>query len=97
MVKLEVGHVSKRYWLEREGTEVPALIDVSLSVADGEFMAIVGPSGCGKTSLLNIVAGLLSYDEGSVQIDGQQNPGAGNRSRRGVPAFQSAAMADHRG
>src|SRR5579862_7989501 len=77
MVKLEVGHVSKRYWLEREGTEAPALIDVSLSVADGEFMAIVGPSGCGKTSLLNIVAGLLPYDEGSVRIDGKRVQGPG--------------------
>jgi len=77
MVKLEVGHVSKRYWLEREGTEAPALIDVSLSVADGEFMAIVGPSGCGKTSLLNIIAGLLPYDEGSVSIDGRKIQGPG--------------------
>ncbi len=77
MVKLEVDHVSKRYWLEREGTEVPALIDVSLSVADGEFMAIVGPSGCGKTSLLNIIAGLLPYDEGSVSIDGRKIQGPG--------------------
>src|ERR1700691_5550938 len=77
MVKLEVGHVSKRYWLEREGTEAPALIDVSLSVADGEFMAIVGPSGCGKTSLLNIIAGLLPYEEGSVSIDGHKVNGPG--------------------
>ena len=77
MVKLEVSHVSKRYWLEREGTEVPALIDVSLSVADGEFMAIVGPSGCGKTSLLNIIAGLLPYEEGSVSIDGHKVHGPG--------------------
>src|SRR5271154_1323117 len=77
MVKLEVGHVSKRYWLESEGTEAPALIDVSLSVADGEFMAIVGPSGCGKTSLLNIIAGLLPYDEGTVAIDGRKIQGPG--------------------
>src|SRR5580698_7673436 len=77
MVKLEVDHVSKRYWLEREGTEAPALIDVSLSVSDGEFMAIVGPSGCGKTSLLNIIAGLLPYDEGSVSIDGRKIQGPG--------------------
>ena len=97
MVKLEVDHVSKRYWLEREGTEVPALVDVSLSVADGEFMAIVGPSGCGKTSLLNIVAGLLPYDEGSVSIDGRKDRGTGHRPRRGVPALQPAAVADHRG
>src|SRR6202021_572928 len=77
MLKLEVGHVSKRYWLEREGTEVPALIDVSLSVSDGGVVAIVGPRGCGKTSLLNIIAGLMPYDEGSVSIDGRNIQGPG--------------------
>ena len=76
MVKLEIDHVSKRYWLEREAREVPVLIDVTLSVADGEFLAIVGPSGCGKTSLLNIVAGLLPCEQGSVKIDGRKVPRA---------------------
>ncbi len=77
MLKLEASHVSKRYWLEREGNEVLALSDVSLTIEDGEFMAIVGPSGCGKTSLLNIIAGLLPYDEGSVSIDGRKVQGPG--------------------
>jgi len=77
MLKLEASHVSKRYWLEREGNEVLALSDVSLAIEDGEFMAIVGPSGCGKTSLLNIIAGLLPYDEGSVSIDGRKVQGPG--------------------
>jgi NitT/TauT family transport system ATP-binding protein len=76
-LKLEIQHLSKRYWLERESTEVLALNDVSLSVADGEFLAIVGPSGCGKTSLLNIVAGLLPYEEGMVGIDGRRVVGPG--------------------
>jgi NitT/TauT family transport system ATP-binding protein len=77
MVKLEVDHLSKRYWLEREAREVLALSDVTLEVAEGEFMAIVGPSGCGKTSLLNVVAGLLPYEAGSVKIDSRTVEGPG--------------------
>ena len=75
MVKLEIAHLSKRYW--RESRDVLALSDVSLSVNDGEFVAIVGPSGCGKTSLLNIVAGLLPYEDGTVAIDGKKVSGPG--------------------
>jgi NitT/TauT family transport system ATP-binding protein len=77
MNKLEIRGLTKQYHLERERRQVLALSDVSLSVADGEFMAIVGPSGCGKTSLLNIVAGLLRYDSGSVIIDGKNIAGPG--------------------
>jgi NitT/TauT family transport system ATP-binding protein len=77
MVKLKIDHLSKHYWLEHQARDVPALVDVSLSVADGEFMALVGPSGCGKTSLLNIVAGLLPYEQGSVTIDGKRVAGPG--------------------
>jgi NitT/TauT family transport system ATP-binding protein len=75
MVKLEITHLSKRYW--RDSRDVLALSNVSLSVNEGEFLAIVGPSGCGKTSLLNIVAGLLPYEEGAVAIDGKKISGPG--------------------
>src|SRR6185369_8444917 len=77
MHKLDIVGLTKRYYVERDGRQVLALSDVSLSVNDGEFMAIVGPSGCGKTSLLNIVAGLLRYDGGEVIIDGRKVTGPG--------------------
>src|ERR1700730_3325321 len=77
MAKLEIDHVSKLYWREKLARDVVALADVSVSVADGAFMAIVGPSGCGKTTLLNIVAGLLPYEEGTVSIDGKRVQGPG--------------------
>jgi NitT/TauT family transport system ATP-binding protein len=77
MVKLTIEHLSKRYWFEREDREVLAVSDVSLAVEDGEFLAIVGPSGCGKTTLLNIVAGLLPYEEGAVSIDDKRVKGPG--------------------
>jgi NitT/TauT family transport system ATP-binding protein len=77
MLKLEVERLTKRYWQERDKREVLALEDVSVTVEDGEFAAIVGPSGCGKTTLLNIIAGLLPYDEGNVKIDGKKISGPG--------------------
>ncbi len=76
-MKLEIDRLTKRYYVERDRRQVLALSEVSLSVADGEFLAIVGPSGCGKTTLLNIVAGLLPYELGSVSIDGSRIRGAG--------------------
>ena len=77
MLKLSIEHLSKRYWFEREDREVLAVSDVSFAVEDGEFLSIVGPSGCGKTTLLNIVAGLLPYEEGNVSIDGKRVEGPG--------------------
>ena len=77
MSKLDIERLTKRYYVERDGRQVLALSDVSLSVAEGDFMAIVGPSGCGKTTLLNIVAGLISHDLGTVAIDGKRINGPG--------------------
>jgi putative ABC transport system ATP-binding protein len=49
---------------------VPALVDVDLTVARGEMVAIMGPSGCGKTTLLNCLAGIDTFDGGRVEIAG---------------------------
>ena len=66
---LEVEGVGKRYGSDERA--VVALEDVSLTVADGEFAALVGPSGCGKTTLLNLIAGLDEADQGRIIVDGQ--------------------------
>lgn len=54
----------------RFGASVHAASDVSLNVATGEFVSIVGPSGCGKTTVLNLLAGLLKVQDGTVSILG---------------------------
>ena len=56
----------------RGSTRTEVLSDVSLSVARGEFIAIIGHSGCGKSTLLNIVAGLLRATRGLVLLDGRE-------------------------
>jgi putative ABC transport system ATP-binding protein len=54
---------------------VRALRGVDLSVAAGEFTAVMGPSGCGKSTLLNVLAGLDTVDEGSIEIGGERIDG----------------------
>src|SRR3954449_6360262 len=54
-----------------DGGSYPAVERASLSVADGEFVAIVGPTGCGKSTLLNVAAGLLRPAAGQVKIFGE--------------------------
>lgn len=49
---------------------LPVVGGVSLTIADGEFVAIVGPSGCGKSTLMKIISGFEQPDEGEVTIDG---------------------------
>ncbi|TCU30818.1 NitT/TauT family transport system ATP-binding protein [Rhizobium azibense] len=55
-----------------------AVQDVNLTVADGEFLAIVGPTGCGKSTVLNAIAGLLKPASGTVAIDGAPVKGVQN-------------------
>jgi NitT/TauT family transport system ATP-binding protein len=68
--KVELRDVGLRYF-GREG-ETEALKDISLSVAPGEFVAIIGPSGCGKSTLLSLISGIISPTVGAVVVDGRQ-------------------------
>jgi NitT/TauT family transport system ATP-binding protein len=72
-----------------EGAAYPAIRSTSLSVADGEFVAIVGPTGCGKSTLLNIAAGLIAPSAGHVDIFGMRLAGL---NRQAGYLFQAEAL-----
>ncbi len=85
--KLVVDRVSK--WFRTSRASVQALDNVSLNVAEGEFVCLVGPSGCGKTTLLDIIAGLTKPDSGRVMADNQLVEGPG---RHRLVMFQEPAL-----
>ena len=58
--------------LRKNFNELPVVGGVSLTIADGEFVAIVGPSGCGKSTLMKMIAGFEQPDSGSVSLDGER-------------------------
>jgi multiple sugar transport system ATP-binding protein len=72
-----------------------ALESVSLSVADGEFLALLGPSGCGKTTLLRIIAGLETQTSGRVLIGGREISDLPPRKRGLAMVFQNYAVFPH--
>jgi ABC-type nitrate/sulfonate/bicarbonate transport system ATPase subunit len=67
--KIDVRAVSKTF--QTRGGPVPVLDDLSFSLGDGEFVAVVGPSGCGKSTLLSVLAGFERADAGEVRVDGE--------------------------
>lgn len=85
--KLVLEHISKSF--QTSSLTVHALDDVTLHIAEGEFVCLVGPSGCGKSTLLNIIAGLDRPDRGLVQADGQTIAGPGLHR---LMMFQEAAL-----
>jgi multiple sugar transport system ATP-binding protein len=78
-----------------DGSGELAVKDVSLTVADGEFMVLLGPSGCGKSSVLRMIAGLEPITSGTVAVDGKIINEVPAKDRDIAMVFQSYALYPH--
>jgi multiple sugar transport system ATP-binding protein len=90
MASIEMRNIVKEY-----GDGFPAVNDVSLDIADGEFMILVGPSGCGKSTLLRMIVGLEDITSGDMIIGGQRVNDKAPRERNLSMVFQNYALYPH--
>jgi len=89
MASLGIKRISKRFG------DVVALSKVDLDINEGEFCVLLGPSGCGKSTLLQIVAGLITQDEGSVLVNNKPVDHLSPRDRDVAMVFQNYALYPH--
>ena len=89
MSRLRLERLSRRYG------DFLAVDDVSLDVADGEFVTLLGPSGCGKTTTLRMVAGFIAPDGGSILFDDARMNDVPPHRRNTAMVFQSYALFPH--
>ncbi|HEV3400275.1 MAG TPA: ABC transporter ATP-binding protein [Acidimicrobiales bacterium] len=92
MAVVEVRHLTKQF----EGNASPAVDDLDLATAEGEYLVLLGPSGCGKTTLLRLIAGLEQPTSGEVVIGGEPMAGLPPRARKIAMVFQSYALYPHK-
>lgn len=72
MALLDVRNVKKVYTTRFGGNKVEALKNISFSVEEGEYLAIMGESGSGKTTLLNVLASIDKATDGSIELNGKE-------------------------
>jgi len=94
MARLVLQNLSKTFTVS-EGMKTPAVEQFNLTVADGELLTLVGPSGCGKTTLLRLIAGLETADEGAISIGGECVEKLAPAERNVAMVFQSRTLFPH--
>ena len=94
MAEIVLQNVSKSYPDGANGDR-PAVKDLSITIADGEFIILVGPSGCGKSTTLNMIAGLEDISSGELSIDGNRVNDKAPKDRDVAMVFQSYALYPH--
>src|SRR6266496_4982836 len=77
------------------GNPIPAVNELNLDIADGEFMVLVGPSGSGKSTALRMLAGLEPVSGGTVQIGGEDVSDKAPKDRDIAMVFQNYALYPH--
>ncbi len=90
MASITLNNLVKKY-----GDGFPAVNDVSLDIADGEFIILVGPSGCGKSTLLRMIVGLEDITSGDLLINGERVNDKAPRDRNLAMVFQNYALYPH--
>src|SRR5579862_3336120 len=90
MAQITLDHVEKSY-----AGGVKAIDDLSLEIADGEFMVFVGPSGCGKSTALRSIAGLEDISGGTISIGGRVVNHLPPKDRDIAMVFQNYALYPH--
>ncbi|MEZ0579594.1 ABC transporter ATP-binding protein [Nocardioides sp. MH1] len=90
MASITINHLVKKY-----GDGFPAVNDVSIDIADGEFMILVGPSGCGKSTLLRMIVGLEDITSGDLKIGDRRVNDLAPRDRNLAMVFQNYALYPH--
>ena len=90
MASITLQNIVKKY-----GDGFPAVNDVSLDIADGEFIILVGPSGCGKSTLLRMIVGLEDITSGDLLINGERVNDKAPRDRNLAMVFQNYALYPH--
>ena len=88
-MSIEIRNINKQFG------DFHALRDVNLDIHSGELVALLGPSGCGKTTLLRIIAGLETADQGSILFSGEDTTDVHVRERQVGFVFQHYALFRH--